>query len=327
MILVAGAGGFIGGHLAKRLKREGNDVLCVDIKPLDEWFQVDDYYKYSLTADLRDINAVKEIFRRWPIDQVYNLACNMGGMGFIESHKAQCMLSSLINTNLLWGSIINMTPDRYLFTSTACVYRDDTQNTLVAKPLRELEDVYPAMPEDGYGWEKLFGERMCRHFRQDYGLETRVARLFTAYGPDGSWEGGREKAPAAICRKIAEAKLTGAKEIEIWGDGHQLRNFTYIDDVVEGLCRIMDGDYPHPLNVGIQSHVSINWLVRHVQKVAGYEVSVKHIEGPLGVRARNSDNSLILSKLDWQPTIPISKGIEKTYAWIEEQVIARANER
>lgn len=315
-ILVAGGGGFIGGWLVKELLSQGNQVSVVDNKPLDEWSQV----FQEATNTVRDLSSLEECIKSTKnIDEVYNLAADMGGMGFIENNKAACMLSVLINTHLLMASKENAV-SRYFFASSACVYNASKQNQTDIDPLRE-EDAYPAMPEDGYGWEKLFSERMCRHFYEDYGLETRVARYHNVYGPNGTWDGGREKAPAALCRKIAKAKASSNKSIEIWGDGEQTRSFTYIEDCIKGSIMLMNSDVREPLNVGSSKMVSINSMVEIIESIAGVKITRKYnLEAPKGVRGRNSDNTRIQNLLNWQPSISLRTGLSATYKWIEEQV-------
>jgi nucleoside-diphosphate-sugar epimerase len=316
-VLVAGAGGFIGGHISKKLIDEGNTVIGVDIKPKQFWFQDFNEMQCYYGMDMKEYkNCLKSTSN---IDYVINMACNMGGMGFIENNKAECMLSVLINTNLLRACLKNKVK-KYFFSSTACVYNIKKQDETFVKGLKE-EDAYPAMPEDGYGWEKLFSERMCRHFYEDYGLETRVARYHNVYGPSGTWDGGREKAPAALCRKVANAKYSDVKNIEIWGDGEQTRSFTFIDDCVEGTIKLMESSVREPLNIGSGEMVSINGLVDIIEKIAG--VSLKRdydLSAPKGVRGRNSDNTKILDFLNWQPEISLQEGLKKTYDWIDQQV-------
>ena len=315
-ILVAGGGGFIGGWLVKELLSQGNQVSAVDIKPMSEWSQVFP----EATNSVRDLSNLENCFKSTVgIDEVYNLAADMGGMGFIENNKAACMLSVLINTHLLMASKENGV-SKYFFASSACVYNASKQNQTNIDPLRE-EDAYPAMPEDGYGWEKLFSERMCRHFYEDYGLETRVARYHNVYGPNGTWDGGREKAPAALCRKVAKAKASGTNSIEIWGDGEQTRSFTYIEDCIKGSIMLMNSDIREPLNIGSSQMVSINSMVEIIEGIAGVELTRKYnLEAPKGVRGRNSDNTRIQDLLNWQPSISLSTGLSATYKWIEEQV-------
>jgi GDP-D-mannose 3', 5'-epimerase len=253
------------------------------------------------------------------VDTVFNLAADMGGMGFIEANKALCMLSVLVSTHVLVAAR-DAGVERVFYSSSACVYAAGKQDTPEVEPLRE-EDAYPAMPEDGYGWEKLFTERMCRHFSEDFGLVTRVARYHNVYGPHGTWDGGREKAPAAICRKVAMAELTGDHRIEIWGDGEQTRSFTYIDDCLEGTLRLTASDVAEPLNVGSDQLVTINQLVDIVESIAGITLKRNYkLDAPQGVRGRNSDNTLIQKELGWEPSISLREGLSRTYAWIHDQV-------
>lgn len=315
--LIAGAGGFIGGHLTKRLLEEGHEVRAVDIKPLKEWWQVHDAAHNRPSVDLRERAFCDESCRN--IDYVINLACDMGGIGFIETQKAACMISVLINTHLLLASKLKRVK-RYFYSSSACAYAADKQDTPDMPALKE-EDAYPAMPEDGYGWEKLFSERMCRHFMEDYGLETRVARFHNSFGPKGSWKDGREKAPAAICRKIAEAKLTGNHVVDVWGDGTRTRSFMWIGDNIDGILKIMDSDIRQPINLGSSECVTINQLIDTVADIAGITVEKQYdMTKPQGVYGRNSDNTLIKQLLDWEPSTPLRTGLEQTYRWIEEQV-------
>jgi len=318
--LVTGAGGFLGGHLVARLLEEGCEVRAVDLKPPDNWYQLHDDAE-NLTLDLRGADSCRHAVAG--TSEVYNFAADMGGMGFIESHKALCMLSVLINTHLVQAAV-GADVERYFYASSACVYAQDKQVSADALALKE-EDAYPAMPEDGYGWEKLFSERMCRHFREDFGLAARVARLHNVYGPQGTWQGGREKAPAAICRKVAEAQLSGNHEIEVWGDGEQTRSFMYIDDATYGTLAIMRSDIEDPINLGSSELVTINQLVDVVEEVAGIEVSRRYnLDAPKGVRGRNSDNTMIRERLGWEPSIPLQEGLENTYRWIYDQVAAVA---
>jgi len=311
-VLVAGGGGFIGGHLVARLLKDGYQVRSVDIKPTDNWYQVFDEVE-NVVADLKDHEACQQACQG--VDDVYNLAADMGGMGFIENNKALCMLSVLINTHLLQAATDNSV-SRFFYASSACVYNADKQVNEDVVPLKE-EDAYPAMPEDGYGWEKLFSERMCRHFREDYGLRTRVARFHNVYGPDGTWDGGREKAPAAICRKIINAVETDEKEIEIWGDGKQTRSFMYIDDCIHGILAIMDSDILEPINLGSDEVTTINGLVEMVEDIANVKFEHNHnLSAPKGVNGRNSDNTLIQQHLGWAPGIRLRDGMQKTYDWI-----------
>ncbi len=318
-VLVTGAGGFIGGHLVAALRRQGcRNIRAVDIKPLDEWYRVFNDVE-NLILDL----SLKENCDRSAqgASEIYNLAANMGGMGFIENNKALCMLSVLINTHMLQAAE-RAGVQRYFYSSSACVYNADKQRDPDNPGLRE-EDAYPALAEDGYGWEKLFSERMCRHFREDFGLCTRIARFHNVYGPHGTWEGGREKAPAAICRKVIEAKVTGRKEIEIWGDGTRTRSVMYVDDCLYGIDRIMHSDILEPVNLGSSEMVSINQLVDIVEEIAG--IRLRHtynLNAPKGVMGRNSDNTSIRRYLGWEPSIPLRIGLEKTYAWIYDQYMA-----
>ncbi|RBY75309.1 NAD-dependent dehydratase [Geodermatophilus sp. TF02-6] len=318
-ILVTGAGGFIGGALAAALAEEGHTLRCVDRKPVDEWYQVQPGAE-NVVADLQGIEACRAAVRG--TEQVYNLAADMGGMGFIENNKALCMLSVLTSTHMLVAAR-DEGVERFFYSSSACVYAADKQTDVDVTALRE-EDAYPAMAEDGYGWEKLFTERMCRHFYEDFGLETRVARYHNVYGPHGTFEGGREKAPAALARKIAVAALTGEDVIEVWGDGEQTRSFMYIDDCVRGTRMIADGPYGSPVNLGSSELVSINQMVSVLEEIAGVRVRRRHdLSAPQGVRGRNSDNTLILERYGWEPTTSLRAGLESTYRWIHDQVAAR----
>ena len=315
-ILVAGGGGFIGGHLAKSLVSRGHDVRVVDVKPLDQWYQSTEGAE-NIVANLEEKDACFSASEG--CDEVYNLACNMGGMGFIENNKALCMLSILINTHLLMAAK-EFQIKKYLYSSSACVYAADKQTDTSVTALKEA-DAYPAMPEDGYGWEKLFSERMCKHFEEDFGMEVRVVRFHNVYGPDGTWRGGREKAPAALSRKIIEAKESGNLKIEVWGDGKQTRTFMYIDDCITGLDKLMESDFSDPINLGRSELVSINQLIDIISEIAGVEVEREHnLDAPQGVRGRSSDNSLILDKLKWEPEVNLKTGLVQTYAWIEEQI-------
>ena len=323
-ILVAGGGGFIGGHLVAKLRTTyPGRVRSVDVKPMDEWYQVFDDVDNQV-LDLRLLEACKQACA--DVSWVYNLAADMGGMGFIENNKSLCMLNVLIDTHLLQAAHA-AGATRFFYSSTACVYNINKQNHADIEPLRE-GDAYPAMPEDGYGWQKLFSERMCRHFHEDFGLETRIARFHNVYGPHGTWDGGREKAPAAICRKVIEAQETGKGEIEIWGDGTRTRSFMYIDDCIEGIERIMTSDVTEPLNLGSNKLVTINELVKIVEGIANITLERKHdMTAPQGVHGRNSDNTLIQEKLGWQPNIPLTEGLAHTYAWILEQYRACARSK
>jgi nucleoside-diphosphate-sugar epimerase len=320
-IVVCGAGGFIGGHLIADLRRQGcTGLRAVDKKPFDEWYQKFDDVE-NLVLDLQGKEDCDRAVAGYDI--VYNLAADMGGMGFIELNRALCMLSVLINTHLLMAAKEHRVR-RFFYASSACVYAADKQTNPDVTALRE-EDAYPAMPEDGYGWEKLFSERMCRHFTEDFGLITRVARYHNVYGPHGTYDGGREKAPAAICRKVIEATLTGKHVIEIWGDGHQTRSFQYIDDCVLGTQSIMNSKVVNmPINLGSSEMVTINQLVDIVEAIAGLKLERRYnLKAPKGVNGRNSDNTLIQKLLGWEPSISLREGLEKTYRWIYDEIKAR----
>lgn len=316
-IVVCGAGGFIGGHLIAEFRRQGySNLRAVDIKPQTQWYQnfadVD-----NLVLDLQDKTNCYQALQGGTY--VYNFAADMGGMGFIENNRALCMLSVLINTHLLMAAR-DVGVKRFFYASSACVYNADKQKSAEIIPLKE-EDAYPAMPEDGYGWEKLFSERMCRHFREDFGVQTRVARFHNVYGPYGTYDGGREKAPAAICRKIIQAKLSGRHEIEVWGDGTRTRSFMYIDDCLKGIQMISDSDILEPINLGSNELVTINQLVEIVEEIAGIKVRRNYdMSKPQGVNGRNSDNTKIRQHLGWEPTTSLRAGMEKTYAWIYDQM-------
>jgi nucleoside-diphosphate-sugar epimerase len=316
-VLVAGAGGFIGGWLVRSLVEQGySDVRAVDIKPLSEWYQEFPEAE-NQNLDLRLIENCRTAVKGRR--HVFNLAADMGGMGFIESHKALCMLSVLINTHLLEASR-EFGVERFFFASSACVYNANKQTSSDLLALKE-EDAYPAMPEDGYGWEKLFSERMVRHFEEDFGILGRVARYHNVYGPHGTWDGGREKAPAALARKVAIAKISGNHEIEIWGDGEQTRSFTYIDDAVHGTELFMESDFSGPLNIGSDEMVSINQMVTMMEDIAGLRLKRRYIlDAPKGVRGRNSDNASVTEKLGWAPESRLFEGLTKTYEWISAQV-------
>jgi nucleoside-diphosphate-sugar epimerase len=316
VIVVAGAGGFIGGHLvADLVSREQGRVRAVDSKPLEKWHQRVEGVE-NIVADLRDPEACQRVCTG--ANHIYQLAADMGGMGFIETHKADCMLSVLINTHMLMAAR-DRGAERYFYASSACVYNAKRQVAPDVTALRE-EDAYPALPEDGYGWEKLFSERMCRHFQEDFGLETRIARFHNVYGPHGTWEGGREKAPAAMCRKAVEAQVSGEHQIEIWGNGEQTRSFMYIDDCLEGIRRIMESDIREPLNLGSNQLVSINELVSLVEKIARLKLERFYApDAPVGVAGRNSDNTKILEMLGWGPAIGLLEGMERTYKWVHDE--------
>jgi GDP-D-mannose 3', 5'-epimerase len=315
--VVCGAGGFIGGHLVQSLLSNGVEVIrAVDIKPLDEWYQTSRDVE-SLSLDLQEKDNCLKAAAGASV--IFQLAADMGGMGFIENNKALCMLSVLTNTHMLVAAR-EKGVERFFYSSSACVYNGEKQTNPNVVALKE-EDAYPAMPEDGYGWEKLFSERMCRHFEEDFGLQCRVARYHNVYGPLGTWTGGREKAPAAVCRKVIEAKASGKHEIEIWGDGKQTRSFMYIDDCTKGTELIVESDIREPLNLGSDELVTINQLVDIVEEIAGVKLKRKYkLDAPKGVNGRNSDNTKILQKLNWAPSIKLREGLAKTYAWIESEM-------
>ena len=318
--VVAGGGGFIGGHLVAELRRQGHSVRVVDIKPLDKWYQVFD----GVDNVVADLKARENCDRACAgADTVFQLAADMGGMGFIENNKALCMLTVLTSTHMLVAAK-DADVKRFFYSSSACVYNADKQRSFEVVPLKE-EDAYPAMAEDGYGWEKLFTERMCRHFREDFGLQTRVARFHNVYGPFGTWEGGREKAPAAICRKVIHAKVTGDHRIPIWGDGHQTRSFMYVDDCIKGLLAITaSDDILEPINLGSNELVTINQLVDIVEDIAGIKLQRSYdLSAPKGVNGRNSDNTLIKQYLGWEPSVRLRDGMDKTYRWIYDQYMAK----
>jgi nucleoside-diphosphate-sugar epimerase len=316
-VVVAGAGGFIGGHLVVALKNKGYQVRAVDKKPLNQWYQRTEGVE-NLVLDL----TVKEncYTAANGYNEIFNLAADMGGMGFIETHKAECMLSVLINTHLLMAAR-DCGIDRFFYASSACVYNGDLQTDPENPGLKE-SDAYPALAEDGYGWEKLFSERMCRHFMEDFGIIARVARFHNVYGPHGTYDGGREKAPAAICRKVIESELYGKDEILIWGDGHQTRSFMFIDDCIKGITDIMYSDIEEPINLGSSEMVSINQLVDYVEDIANRRLVRNYDLGaPKGVRGRNSENTLIKKYLGWEPSISLHDGLTKTYHWIKGEMI------
>jgi nucleoside-diphosphate-sugar epimerase len=329
-IVVTGAGGFIGGHLVGRMLERGFHVRAADIKPLDEWYQVHRHAENyagagsptKLGGDCRDFKVCRAICRG--ADEVYQLAADMGGMGFIENNKALCMLSVLTNTHMILAAQ-EAGVDRFFYASSACVYNADKQKDPNITALKEA-DAYPALPEDGYGWEKLFSERMCRHFREDFGINARVARFHNVYGPHGTWEGGREKAPAAICRKVIAAKVSGKHEIEIWGDGTQTRSFMYIEDCLKGIDLITHSEILEPINLGSSELVSINQLVDIAEEIAGVKLKRSYkLDAPRGVAGRNSDNTKIRGYLGWEPDTRLRDGMEKTYRWIYDQFVAKYN--
>jgi nucleoside-diphosphate-sugar epimerase len=319
-VLVTGAGGFIGGHLVADLVGQGKRVRAADSKHPGEWFQRSDDAE-NIQVDLSSLENCRRVTSG--IGQVYNLAADMGGMGFIESNKALCMLSVLIDANMLIASRDDGV-ESFFYSSSACVYAAEKQTVADVVALQE-DDVYPAMPEDGYGWQKLYSERLCRHFMEDFGLETRVARYHNVYGPEGAWRGGREKAPAAICRKVATAATSGSNEIEIWGDGEQTRSFTFISDCVSGSQLIAHGTSPQPVNLGSSELVTINQLVSLVEDIAGVHLDRRYdLSAPLGVRGRNSDNTMIQRTYGWSPSVTLREGLAATYWWIHEQVLSGA---
>jgi nucleoside-diphosphate-sugar epimerase len=328
VIVVTGAGGFIGGHLVRALRQRGVErIRAVDLKPADDWFQVPagvEVVAGPATGDIRDPEVCRRVCEG--AAEVYQLASDMGGMGFIELNKALCMLNVLGTTQMLLAARERSVP-RFFFASSACVYNAAKQTSAAVTALKE-EDAYPALPEDGYGWEKLFSERMCRHFREDFGLQTRVARLHNVYGPHGAWEGGREKAPAALCRKVVAAQVSGRHEIEIWGDGSQTRSFTFIEDTIEGIGRIMRSEIPDPINLGSSELVTINELVDIVEEIAGIRLERRYrLDAPRGVAGRNSDNTRIRQLLGWEPLTRLRDGMEATYRWVHDEFVARYDAR
>ena len=320
--VVCGGGGFIGGHLVRCLLEKGVNVIrAVDVKPLDEWYQVFPDVENTV-ADLKDKDSCYRAVNGAEV--VFQLAADMGGMGFIENNKALCMLSVLVNTHMLLAAR-DCGVERFFYASSACVYNGDKQRDPRVTPLKE-SDAYPALPEDGYGWEKLFSERMCRHFEEDFGLQCRVARYHNVYGPYGTWTGGREKAPAAICRKVVEAKLSGNHEIEIWGDGHQTRSFMYIDDCIRGTIALTESEIHEPLNLGSSELVTINQLVDIVEDIAGVKLRRRYkLDAPKGVNGRNSDNAKIREYLGWEPSIRLRDGLKRTYDWIHKEMLTLAH--
>ena len=317
-VLIVGAGGFIGGHLVKKILDNGNSVVATDIKPKEYWFQDFDNAENHYSTDMKDISNCRKVTQG--VDYVFNMACNMGGMGFIENNKAECMQSVLINTNLLIACNENKV-QRYFFSSSACAYNKTKQQDVFIEGLKE-EDAYPADPEDGYGWEKLFSERMCRHFMEDYGLEVRVARYHNIYGPYGTYDGGREKAPAALCRKVIQARKDKNDTIDVWGDGEQTRTFLYVDECVEGTLRLFDSDYSEPVNIGSDEQVSINQMIGIIEGISGGGEFKKNyqLDKPKGVRGRSSNNDLVKKVLNWSYKMSLKEGLTKTYQWIESEM-------
>ena len=317
-VLIVGAGGFIGGHLVSKILNNGNDVVASDIKPKEYWFQDFDNAENHYATDMKDISNCRKVTQG--VDYVFNMACNMGGMGFIENNKAECMQSVLINTNLLIACKENKV-QRYFFSSSACAYNKDKQQDVFIEGLKE-EDAYPANPEDGYGWEKLFSERMCRHFQEDYGLEVRIARYHNIYGPYGTFDGGREKAPAALCRKVIQSKINKENSINVWGDGKQTRSFLYIDDCVEGTLKLFESDYSEPVNIGSDEQVSINQMIDIIEEISDTPKLKREyqLDKPKGVRGRSSNNDLVKKVLNWSYQIKLKDGLKKTYDWIYSEM-------
>ena len=317
-ILVVGAGGFIGGHLVNKLIKDGNFIIAADIKPMEHWFQEFEKAKNYYSIDMKEIENCRKVVKN--VDYVFNMACNMGGMGFIENNKAECMQSVLINTNLLIACK-EFGIKKYFFSSSACAYNKSIQQEVFIEGLKE-DDAYPADPEDGYGWEKLFSERMCRHFMEDYGIQVRIARYHNIYGPYGTYDGGREKAPAALCRKIIKAKKESKNEIEVWGDGMQTRTFLYVDDCIEGTLRLFESDYSDPVNIGSDEQVSINQMIEIIEGISGLKELKKiyQLDKPKGVRGRSSNNDLVKKVLNWSYKIKLKEGLEKTYNWISSEI-------
>ena len=317
-VLIVGAGGFIGGHLVKKILDNGNSVVATDIKPKEYWFQDFDIVENHYSTDMKDISNCRKVTKG--VDYVFNMACNMGGMGFIENNKAECMQSVLINTNLLIACNENKV-QRYFFSSSACAYNKTKQQDVFIKGLKE-EDAYPANPEDGYGWEKLFSERMCRHFMEDYGIEVRIARYHNIYGPYGTYDGGREKAPAALCRKVIQARKDKNDTIDVWGDGEQTRTFLYVDECVEGTLRLFESDYSEPVNIGSDEQVSINQMIGIIEGISGGGEFKKNyqLDKPKGVRGRSSNNDLVKKVLNWSYKMSLKEGLTKTYQWIESEM-------
>ena len=319
-IVVAGAGGFIGGHLTKKLIADVHSVIAIDIKKPEDWFQHGKGDTQEVCGDLREPEIARYFLPK--ADRVYNLACNMGGMGFIQNNHVDCLESVAIQTNLIRAirSLEENGPKEIFYSSSACAYPQEIQSRLNSTSLKE-SDAIPANPEDGYGWEKLFSEIITQYAEKDCDLNPRIARFHNCYGPFGTWKGGREKAPAAICRKVIEAKLSGKHEIEIWGDGEQTRTFMYIDDCITGIEKIWESNYTQPLNLGSDEQVSINQLVDITEEIADIKLTRKYdTSKPQGVRGRNSDNTLIKKVTGWAPSIPLEEGMQKTYDWIYEQM-------
>ena len=321
-ILVTGAGGFIGGHLVKELLNKGYSVRAVDIKPFEKWYQIfNDVENNQLDMAIKE-NCFKMTNGT---SEVMNMACNMGGMGFIENHKAECMLSVLVNTHMLMACKENKVK-KYFFSSSACAYNKDLQDKPDISGLKE-SDAYPANPEDGYGWEKLFSERMCRHFLEDYGLDVKVARYHNVYGPNGTYDGGREKAPAALCRKIIIANEKNSDIIDVWGDGKQTRSFLFVEDCVNATLKFFNSNHHGPINIGSEEKVSINEMIEKIEKISKKKFKKNYqLDKPKGVRGRSSNNDLIRKLLKWEPKYNLSEGLKKTYQWIEEDIKKKRNQ-
>ncbi len=315
-ILVTGAGGFIGGHLVKELLNRGYSVRAVDIKPLKEWYQIfNDVENFALDMSIKD-NCFK---MAKGVSGVLNMACNMGGMGFIENNKTECMLSVLVNTHMLMACKEHKVK-KYFFSSSACAYNKDLQDKPDISGLKE-SDAYPANPEDGYGWEKLFSERMCRHYLEDYGLDVKVGRYHNVYGPNGTYDGGREKAPAALCRKIIIANEKNSDIIDVWGDGKQTRSFLFIEDCIDATLQFYNSDHHGPINIGSEEKVSINEMIEKIEKISNKKFKKNYqLDKPKGVRGRSSNNDLIRKLFKWEPKYSLYEGLKKTYQWIEEDM-------
>jgi len=322
-ILVVGAGGFIGGHLVRKLIKNGNEIITTDIKPREFWFQDFDNIQNYYSMDMKIEENCKKVTEN--VDYVFNMACNMGGMGFIENNKTDCMISVLINTNLLRACVENSV-SKYFFSSSACAYNINKQQNVFIEGLKE-EDAYPAFPEDGYGWEKLFSERMCRHFMEDHGLQVRIARYHNIYGPLGTFDGGREKAPAALCRKVAKSIIEKNSNIDVWGDGEQTRTFLYIDDCIEGTLRLFESNFSEPLNIGSDEQVSINQMIDILEKISNSPKLNRNyqLDKPKGVRGRSSNNELSKKVLNWSYQISLHEGLKKTYKWIFDELNNRGS--
>lgn len=322
-IIIAGAGGFIAGHLTKVMADKGHKILAIDIKNKEDWFQVNSSKNVEnlFSTDLKDRNIVKEILSKKKYDRIYNLACNMGGMGFIQNNHVDCLESVYIQTNFVTVMRELEKPPAIFYSSSACAYPEHIQRAVDSPAIKE-SDAYPAAPQDGYGWEKLFSEIITQHAAKDHNLDIRIARYHNCYGPFGTWKGGREKAPAALCRKVIEAQQNKTFEIDVWGDGEQTRSFMYIDDCIEGMDRIWESTYTDPINLGSSELVSINQMIDMIQEIAGVKVKRNYqLDKPQGVRGRNSDNTLIKKVTGgWEPSVKLFHGLEKTYSWIWDQM-------